>query len=239
MPTHAPVTGTPAPTIRTEQASSVAPHTMQAEGQLVMHNTTCPLDDDEFENALAFALANVTRAINVTTVFGYCFANNTAANYTLTLPINETDKYESSLAALSSSVATELRSLGFNTTGVEMLVAALLFNPVDGVECKLKVNDSECQHGQLLQSHQVVTPAKFGGNCTIPEAVILPCNSTSSSSSSDLSARQITGIVIGSVVGFCILLFCCFFLGRQCRRPRSSRKDPAIGNTPQSVAVRA
>jgi len=207
---------------------------MQAKGQLFVHNSTCPLDTHEFQDDLAFALANATRATNVTAVLDHCYSSYTAANYTLTLPIDEAGNYDDELSALSAAVATELRNRGYNNSGAEMLVTKLLFNPVDGVECVLKSNDSACQNGKFLRRHEITSPAKFGGNCTVPEPIILSCIT---SSDSGLSARQIAGIVIGTVVGFFLLLCVLLCLIRNRVRSRRASKEPA-NRAPESAAVK-
>jgi hypothetical protein len=212
---------------------------MQAEGQVFVYNTTCPSDIHEFQDDLASALANATNATNATAVLDHCYASYTAANYTLTLPISDADKYDnaSSLSNLSSLLAAELRNRGYNNSGAEMLVGMLLFNPADGVECTLKQSDSACKHGESLRTFEVSSPAKFGGNCTIPDSVIMSCNSTSSSG---LDNRQIAGIVIGSVIGgLLLLIICCCLLCRSRSRARRGSKQPATPVAPQSDAVRA
>jgi len=215
---------------------------MQAEGYLLMYNLSCPSDSQEFQNALAFALANATNATNVTTLLDYCHSSYVAANYTLVLPISEADKYgnDSSFSFLSTAVAAALLDQGFNLSSVDMFVAMLLFNPIDGEECTLAFNDSACQIGEFLRSYEITIPAKFGGNCTVPEAIILSCNgtNTNSDSSSGLSKRQIAGIVIGSVFGFCFLCCACACLCRLCGRSRRD-KVPVADRAPQSQAVRA
>lgn len=213
---------------------------MRAEGQLLI-NTTCPSDNEDFEDNLAFALANATNATNVTIVFDHCDSSYAAANYTLILPLSEADEYDnvSSLASLSTAVAAELRNRGYNNSGVDMLVTMLLFNPIDGEECTLEHNDSDCQNGEFLRSFEVTIPAKFGGNCTIPEFVILSCNNTNTSSDSDLlSGRQIAGIVVGTVAGFFLLCICLCLCCRHRSRSRRASKDLPADHA-QAHAVKA
>jgi len=202
-------------------------------------NTTCPSDNEDFEYNLAIALANATNATNVTTILDYCNTYATA-NYTMVLPISEAGKYDndSSLASWSTAIAAELRNRGYNNSGVDMLVAMLLFNPIDGEECTLDHNDSECKSGEFLRSFEVTIPAKFGGNCTIPKPTVLSCNGTSSDSGSGLAKRQIAGIVIGTVAGFFLLLLCLCLCCRHCLRSRRASKDLPVDHA-QSQAVRA
>jgi hypothetical protein len=213
---------------------------MQAEGQLFVYNSSCPLDNQEFQNDVAFALANVTDAINVTAVLAYCYSSYTVTNYTLTLPIEEANKYEDdgSLFSLSTAVAAELRNQGYNNSRVELLVAMLLFNPVDGVLCTLKFNYSACHNGTRKQMYEVKNPAQFGGNCTIPEPIFVNCDEDDISSS-DLSSRQIAGIISGTVIGFLLILafLVCVLCQRYCPSRRAA-KGHAEDHTP-TVAVKA